>query len=247
MSSAVEEHVCQRLADTPTTEQPFPHVYVENVFPAHWYAELIERLPAQERYQRLDEAGTVTKGAYPERFVCPLAIARTPLGQPGGEFWSDLSRWITGESFVHGVLSRFRDAVAARFGEDAELSLDTDCRFVRDFSNYAIAPHTDSPNKLVSLLFYLPRDGSLSDLGTSLYRPNDPSFRSAGSSHLRFEDFTRISTLPYVPNSLFAFVRSDTTFHGVEPITRPGVRRDLLLYNIYVRSVGRRAADAADA
>jgi hypothetical protein len=247
MSSAVEEHVCTRLAEAPTRDAPFPHVYVEEVFPRDWYAELLERLPAQERYMRLDEAGTVTKGAYPERFVCPLASARTPRGQPGGEFWAELSGWITGESFVHGILSRFQEPIAARFGGDTALRLDTDCRFVRDFSNYAITPHTDSPNKLVSLLFYLAPDRSLSELGTSLYTPNDPAFRSERSSHHRFEDFKRVETLPYLPNSLFAFARSDTTFHGVEPITRPGVRRDLLLYNIYVRAVDRPAAGAAAA
>jgi hypothetical protein len=38
--------------------------------------------------------------------------------------------------------------------------------------------------------------------------------------------------MPYVPNSLFAFVRTSNLFHGVEPISENGVCRDLLLYDI---------------
>jgi hypothetical protein len=245
MSSAVEEHVCTRLADTPMRDEPFPHLYVEEVFPRDWYAELLERLPPQDRYMRLEEAGTAT--AHSERFVCPLAIAKPAPGHAGYEFWTRLIEWIRGDSFAHRVLGRFNDVIAARLGGDAELRLDVDCRLVRDFSSYASPPQTDKPNKLVSLLFYLAADESLRDLGTSLYAPKDAALRSDGGSPQRFEDFSRVDTLPYMPNSLFAFVRGDTTFHGVEPITRQAVRRDLLLYNIYLRTVERPAGSTVSA
>lgn len=39
-------------------------------------------------------------------------------------------------------------------------------------------------------------------------------------------------TLPYVPNVLFAFMKTPNSFHGVEPIEEPEVQRDLLLYDI---------------
>ena len=41
-------------------------------------------------------------------------------------------------------------------------------------------------------------------------------------------------TMPYVPNALFAFMKTPNSFHGVEPIEEPDVRRDLLLYDIRV-------------
>jgi hypothetical protein len=39
-------------------------------------------------------------------------------------------------------------------------------------------------------------------------------------------------TMPYVPNALFAFMKTANSFHGVEPIQEPAVQRDLLLYDI---------------
>jgi hypothetical protein len=42
--------------------------------------------------------------------------------------------------------------------------------------------------------------------------------------------------MPYVPNTLFAFPKNDHCFHAVEPIVEPGVRRDLLLYDITIES-----------
>jgi hypothetical protein len=46
--------------------------------------------------------------------------------------------------------------------------------------------------------------------------------------------FDRMMTMPFLPNSLFAFLKTHNSFHGVEPIQETGVRRDLLLYDIKV-------------
>jgi hypothetical protein len=43
--------------------------------------------------------------------------------------------------------------------------------------------------------------------------------------------------MPFVPNSLFVFLKTDRSFHGVEPVTDPDVRRWLLLYDIFARKV----------
>jgi hypothetical protein len=49
-----------------------------------------------------------------------------------------------------------------------------------------------------------------------------------------FEHFRRVHTMEYLPNTLFAFMKTNDSFHGVEPITQPDVQRDLLLYDIKV-------------
>jgi hypothetical protein len=45
--------------------------------------------------------------------------------------------------------------------------------------------------------------------------------------------------MPFVPNALFAFFKTDRSFHGLDQINEGGVQRDLLLYNIYVQAVRR--------
>jgi hypothetical protein len=39
-------------------------------------------------------------------------------------------------------------------------------------------------------------------------------------------------TMPYLPNSLFGFLKTQNSFHGVEPVKEVDVQRNLLLYDI---------------
>ena len=137
----------------------------------------------------------------------------------------------------NSILERFRPALRERFGPDTGPRIETDARLVRDFTNYAISPHTDSPRKLVSLLFYLPQDDRKRHLGTSIYVPKQPDFQCPGTGHHPFEQFNKVATMEYRPNTLFAFVKTERAFHGVDPIADADVVRDLLLYNIYVTKV----------
>lgn len=246
MSFDVEQYVHYRIANAQLLNYPFPHFYVQDIFPPDWYQELIARLPAQEYYVRLDETGSVTRGAYPERFVCTLSDAiraeEKEDGEPGP--WREMADIIGKPQFAHRVLGLFNDAVAKRFGAGSEVDFDVDCRLVRDFSNYAIAPHTDSPRKIVSLLFYMPADESMKSLGTSLYVPNDPELRCEGLRHHSFANFKKVMTASYSSNSLFGFFKTDQAFHGVERIELARVRRDSMLYNITVRKPAPRASTA---
>jgi hypothetical protein len=243
MSFDVEQHLHYRIANAQVLAYPFPHFYIPDVFPADWYWEARARLPEQRYYKRLDETGAVAKGAYVERFVCDLGDARRAEierdGEPGP--WSEIGPVFEGPEFAQRVLSCFNDSVVERFGQDSELDFELECRLVRDFSNYAISPHTDTPRKLVSLLFYMPSDDSMRELGTSIFAPNDPNFRCDGRAHHPFKNFKKVMTAPYLPNSLLGFFKTDRAFHGVERIERPRTQRDSLLYNIYVKHVGKRS------
>ena len=238
MSFDAENHVLYRIANAPLLAYPFPHFFVESVFPEDYYGALRVRLPEAAAYTRLDETGTVSKGSYQERSVCSLLdLEEHEATRGAGSFWADLNSWLMSERFAHLVAGKFRDGIIARYGADAELNMHMDCRLVRDLTRYAISPHTDTPAKLVSLLFYLPPDERFAHLGTSVYAPKDPNIKVKGSSHLPFDAFKKVITMPFKPNSLFGFLRTDWSFHGVDQINDEGVVRDLLLYNIYVPKV----------
>ena len=51
--------------------------------------------------------------------------------------------------------------------------------------------------------------------------------------------------MPYLPNTLFAFMKTDHSFHGVEPVRGDDVRRDLLLYDIRLKAAAQPAAAPA--
>ena len=117
-------------------------------------------------------------------------------------------------------------------------------QLIRHRAGYFLGPHSDLYTKLVVLLIYLAPDESAAHLGTSLYRPKDPGFTCPNSAHYPFEDFVRVKTAPYKPNSLLAFLRSDVSFHGVEPLSEQDVTacsRDLIQY-VLLRQAGSRGA-----
>jgi hypothetical protein len=101
---------------------------------------------------------------------------------------------------------------------------------ISDAGEYALGPHTDREKCVLASLFYLPMNASHPELGTSLYLPNDPSRTCAGGPHSGFEDFVNIATMPYVPNSDFCFFKTDTSFHGVEPVPANAPNRRLISY-----------------
>lgn len=234
MSSSVELHALYRIANEPVREFPYPHVFVRDVFPADFYRRLRELLPPPEAHATLSSMGRMKVGdmAAEQRTVLPLAPeALAALDAPRREFWQELAGWLLGGSFGQMLVTkfspwlqrRFPDLAGARFGDEALL--------VQDRRNYALGPHTDHPSKVLSLLFYLPADDSQPHLGTSLYLPKDPGFSCPGGPHYPFDRFHRLFTMPYVPNALFAFMKTNNAFHGVEPVDGDVVRQ-LLLFDI---------------
>jgi hypothetical protein len=233
MSKQAEMQLLYRVANAPLSYFPFPHIFVEDVFPAAFYRRLREHLPPREHFKTLKQLGRVY-GAYPDtRLVLPVSPAGIEsLDEPYRGFWYDTGKWLLTGEFMNFVLFKFGSFVEDRFGKLEQHDFAHEAMLVQDYSSYELPPHTDSPKKVVSALFYLPEDESLSHHGTSIYLPKDRSKVSDGTAFENRADFDLAYTMPFKPNSLFAFVRTDDSFHGVQALDEPDVRRDLLLYDI---------------
>jgi hypothetical protein len=242
MSSSAELHVVYKIANAPIRVFPYPHILVHEVFPPDFYAELRRHLPPRERLKTLNSMGRVGSD-YPEtRLVLPLTPAGVEsLEEPYRGFWEQTARWMLGGSFGQLLLSKFAPYIEQRFQNPRALEYKDEALLVQDYSTYQLGPHTDSPLKVMSLLFYLPEDDARPHLGTSIYVPRDPNFTCEGGPHYHFDRFLRMMTMPYVPNTLFAFLKTPNAFHGVEPIQEE-VRRDLLLYDIKVKELPQQRA-----
>ena len=217
------QHVLHAVTKTVVCPWPFPHIYVRDVFPADFYARL-DAEHATAPMTPLVQQGRVSKGYPDTRDVWALQSGCTPFFDQlnevliGGEFTSALLM----QTFKRWWAKRFTPGVAVR----AEVLV------TRDRRTFALGPHTDSPTKAVSGIFYLPTPGQ-SGLGTSLYIPKDPAFRCPGGAHHTRDRFDRIWTASYRPNSFFAFYKTDNSFHGVEPVESVEPRR-LLIYDVRV-------------
>jgi hypothetical protein len=245
MSSAVEQHVLYQIANTPIREYPYAHIYVENIFPDDFYDKLRANWPDPSALISIGDTGRVAKDAYPERFVLPFRPSELDkFTEDRRPFWTKLASWLITQRFLTAMIDKFERHIKERFGDDLyQCVFENDSLIVRDHTNYKIGPHTDSPRRLLSMLFYCPPDDSMKHLGTSIYVPCDPEFRCRGGPHYAHEHFHKVRTMEYKRNSLFAFIKSDRSFHGVEPIGDNNVLRDILLYDIRVRAPERKTPE----
>ena len=229
------EHFCGALAKARVELDPFPHFYLENVFPDDYYRELLRNLPSTEVYDNLYEVTDLKLDHFRHRNQRDMDagwVERLPSDLQ--LFWSSFNDWFLGPDLARAVLESFHSQRSSW----PEVSVES--QFIRHRAGYFLGPHSDLYTKLVVLLIYLAPDNSAEHLGTSLYRPKDPTFSCPDSKHYAFEDFVRVKTAPYKPNSLLAFMRSDISFHGLEPLSETDVvteGRDVIQYVLHDKQV----------
>lgn len=240
MSSSAELHVAYKVANAPLNLFPYPHLYVQDIFPRDFYGELLSNLPGHEAMQPIQDARPVSLvdqlEAVIPRFVLELGSQIENLPEEQRAFWGNVHRWLVGGRFGQLALSKFSQFLGERLN-DPTLQYYDEALLVEDRTDYQLGPHTDSPKKVLSFLFYLPRDDSQRHLGTSIYLPKNPAFRCPGGPHYAHDAFERLWTMPFLPNSLFAFLKTDISFHGVEPVEDADCRRWLLLYDVKVEQI----------
>ena len=249
MYSNVENTLVYNVANAVVRGFPYPHIYIPDVFPQDFYAELQQNIPDPSVMLPIEQVRAV-KG-YKERFVLELNGKHMDLlPEEKKKFWQDFMGWLLSGRFKELVLAKFGVFIQQRFKGTPGIQFYDETLLVEDVTKYALGPHSDAQRKVVTLLFYLPKDESQSHLGTSIYMPKDRKFTCEGGPHYGYENFTRLVTMPFKPNALFAFVKTNNSFHGVEPVVDPDTKRWLLLYDIYARQVQQqqppnRAAGAA--
>lgn len=201
---------------------PYSHCCESGVFGPELYKQILENRPEPSELSQIGEVRGAKMKKYPERFCFLVGdwFCRKRLPEHKRTFWREFTNGICRGDFA-------REALRA-FGVGSGMSLGNEIYLVRDSAGYSLGPHTDTPKKVISVIFYLADDDSHPEFGTSVYVPKGPMTDPTGKHHDR-DGFTLVKTAPYAPNSMFAFKRTDNSFHGVEPVTG---HRWALLYDI---------------
>jgi hypothetical protein len=231
-------HLLSSLRRARADMDPFPHFYLEQVFPDAYYEEMLRHLPSSSVYENLYEVTDLKLDHFRHRYQRDMNEGWTSeLSPPLRTFWNSFNEWFLSAELAEAVLESFAEPLRERIGDRSSWpAVSVEAQFIRHRAGYFLGPHSDLYTKLVVLLFYLAPDARAERLGTSLYRPKTAGFGCHDSKHYPFEDFVRVKTLPYRPNSLLAFVRSDISFHGLEPLTEADVSnegRDVIQYVVH--------------
>ena len=105
------------------------------------------------------------------------------------------------------------------------------------YNNAFLLPHTDKESKLVSLMLYFPSKNLENlDIGTTFYNSKLKNF---GNNHffpnveenVSFyeKNLTETITFPFKKKNLYAFIKSDLSWHAVKKLRIPDneVRRSI--------------------
>jgi FkbM family methyltransferase len=233
----IVDHVLSRIDAATVVEQPFPYMVIDNFFPDDYFRRALENFPADGQMVPLSETGR-TEG-YRERLVSLFSDEHFARLDPDRrKFWLGFADWLYSDRFINGVVSKFWPQVACRLADlnraGEGVMVHGDALIVSDQPGYEIGPHTDLAHRLITFLFYLPEDGSSSDLGTSIYAPLDPSLECKGGPHYPFELFEKLDTVAFLPNRVLVFVRNNQSFHGVEAVAKGSSARHLVINNIRI-------------
>jgi len=100
-----------------------------------------------------------------------------------------------------------------------------------------ISPHTDSPNKIITLVISMIKSGEWDKSyggGLDILKPIDHKLNyNFINKYLTYKDVEKIDTFEFIPNQCVIFIKTFNSWHSVGPMTGPdSVMRKTLTINI---------------
>jgi hypothetical protein len=234
-----ELHAAYKIANAPILNFPFPHLYIENIFSDDFYSKIQENLPETEEMTSMPDlySDTAPLSKYKDRLIVDFALEESmkKIRKNKREFWTSFEKNFS-ENIGNLLRLKLKNYLDLRFQYLENVSFTHQMLIVNDKKNYLLGPHTDKPNKVISVLIYLPKDRSQIETGTSLYVPKDSNSldKRFPSQHYSHDKFHKVITIPFIPNSAFCFLKTNNSYHGVEKLQREDANRWSLQYNLYL-------------
>jgi hypothetical protein len=208
----------QSLQSAVVRRDPYPHLIVNNLFEDAQYAALLRSVPNAAQMRQYDPANVSAALTLAE--LRPFAPDMTdPLD---------------------AAIQRIGDIVAAKFTDDilaswSDLFPDISMsdlwpryqgsQIIDRGTGFTLRPHLDGAECLITILLYLAEDDSHAEHGTQLFGARKRLGFNKHYVSLTREphelDLELHSTVPYVPNSMMAFVNTPFSFHGNAPMSMP--------------------------
>src|SRR5262249_37760937 len=120
--TAMPEFDLVRVVDrAPLLSEPFDHIQMENVFPPAFYRQLLDTLPAREKFHELyhkDAMRTDGSSTRLRMYLYPETLWRLPSQQR--RIWGRIARALTSPELELAFKRKFRAALEDRFQTEAE-------------------------------------------------------------------------------------------------------------------------------
>jgi hypothetical protein len=219
--SSLSQFVAASVDAADAGEAPFSHLVLRRIFPEDVYNAMLTAMPVESDYRPmsgrakgLDAAdGTHTRvklDLFPE-YIRHLAPDKR-------EVWDIVGRVLCSETVKAAFVQRLAAPLARRFAKVALYPVPV---LTRDIPGYRIYPHPDTHWKGITVQLYLPRDDSTAHVGT-IFHARGPDGSLPKHSQMKFS-----------PNSGYAFVVDENTWHSADPVGTEVKTRDSILLTYF--------------
>lgn len=226
----VVDRLTAAIRMAPVDSAPTDNIFMDDVFAPWIYAEMLARLPGDDALDFIEHPDAVAPDGRKTRKLLDLteeSLARL-TDDNDREFWRLMMQAFTAPALVAAIVDKFRPTLEARFGgEIPDMVLAP--LIYRDYPGYRIGIHPDAAIKLATLQFYLPQDESQVHLGTTFHQRTEHGFEE-------------LKTNPFRPNSAYAFVRTDESWHSVKELGAGERIRNTIALTVYQRGYEYRSA-----
>ncbi len=225
-ASALVEAVVANIKAGRAVERPFFHLQFDRVFPDDIYAGMIAAMPAAADYRALP--GRNNGNIRPDGTSTRVKIDLFPeyirhLAPDKLRIWDVVGRALCSSEVQAAFVQRLAPGLERRFGKDyAAVGMYPIPVLTRDVPGYRIAPHTDTRWKGITAQLYLPRDASVTHIGT-IFHERLPDGSLPKTVQMRF-----------APNTGYAFAVGDNTWHSADPVGPEVATRDSILHTYFV-------------
>lgn len=211
--------------------EPFTAFYIRGLLPPDYYEQLADSFPPLARFSFRANLGNKYLLTESEGDAYFEFVESSP---PWRKFYDE----IKSDDFKRQVLSFLNSNGVDAVGKGASVN-DLTARF--EFSALPTdggsqRPHTDNPEKLVTLVLSLMKAGEWDPRwggGTSICRPKDKAlYFNYANDYLDFADVEIVDAFPFEPNAGVVFVKTPVSWHCVAPLNvaaAPPVRKTVAI------------------
>ncbi len=222
---------------------PYSHCETENFLPKELFNNAIKYFPEDEIFIPITKADSVevekVKDHPYNNRGCLNIYDYNYLNYLKGEkytFWKNFRNIFDSPEIIRAFLNSNPYYLKQRYPNGLSgLKVGSKFQIIYDHKGYELGPHTDHPGKLFTMLIYLSDGPNIDEnvVGTSVYTPKDKTFKCNIGKHYETETFNKVYTAKFKKNNIFAFYRTNNSFHGVEKIKTKNFERKLIQYSIW--------------
>jgi hypothetical protein len=223
----LSDHLVGSVDSAPAFEAPFYHLVLDQVFPADVYAAMLANMPNASDYRPMhgrSKGHDLADGTHTRVKIdlFPEYIRHLPAQKRA--VWDVVGRALRSAPVRDAFIRRLAPGLLRRFGADhSTTGMYPIPVLTRDIPGYLITPHTDTRWKGITVQLYLPRDRSISHVGTIFHDK-----RADGGCGAKAKQMT------FAPNTGYAFAVGTDTWHSADAVGPEVSSRDSILLTYFV-------------